>query len=65
MSSARLEVLIWVLIFGGLLTVGLGLSVWRSDEALGWGLVAGGALAVAAGGVLVWVRSRRKDGDDR
>jgi hypothetical protein len=65
MSTARLEVLIWALIFGGLLTLGLGLSVRRGDVALGWGLVTAGAVAGALGVLLIWVRSRRKDGDDR
>ncbi|WP_332777830.1 hypothetical protein [Polaromonas sp.] len=57
---ARLQALIWVLIYGGLLTLILGLSVQRTDEALGWPLVVGGALVAALGFVLIYVRSRMK-----
>lgn len=57
-SVARLQALIWVLIYAGLLTLVLGLSVARIDYALGWSMVAiGGALA-AVGFLLIWVRSR-------
>ena len=34
-AIARLQQLIWVLIYGGLLTLILGLSVQRTDDALG------------------------------
>ena len=56
----RLHKLIWVLIYGGLLTLVLGLATERSDAALGWSLVLGGGLAAAAGVVLITVRSRLK-----
>jgi drug/metabolite transporter (DMT)-like permease len=61
MRNPTLDKLIWVLIFGGLLFVSLGLFVEDRDVALGWGMVLGGALATAAGGVLIVVRSRRAD----
>lgn len=57
---ARLQALIWVLIYGGLLTLILGLSVQRTDDALGWPLVVGGGLVAALGFVLIYVRSRMK-----
>ncbi len=58
LSVARVEVLVWVLIYGGLLLFALGLALRDSDAILGHGLgVAGLAIAVA-GAVLVWVRSR-------
>lgn len=56
----RIEVLIWVFLYGGLLAVGLGLSVQRSAAVLGWSIVAGGAIVAAVGAVLVVVRSRMK-----
>lgn len=58
----RLHQLIWVLIYGGLLALVLGLSVQRTDDAIGWSLVLGGALVTALGGVLIYVRSRLKTG---
>ena len=61
-SVARLQALIWVLIYGGLLTLILGLSVARTDDALGWSLVVGGGVVAAAGFVLIYVRSKIKVG---
>ena len=61
MRNATLDKLIWALIYGGLLTVGVGISVRnRLPEAL-WIAVVLGVAATAAGGVLIWVRSRRQD----
>ena len=56
----RLHKLIWVLIYGGLLTLVLGLATGRSDAALGWSLALGGGLAAAVGVVLSAVRARLK-----
>jgi hypothetical protein len=61
MSVARIETLTWVLIFAGLATLGLGWSVQRSDDLLGWVLMGGGIVAMGAGALLVWVRSRMHD----
>jgi membrane protein DedA with SNARE-associated domain len=61
MSNLALGKLIWVLIYGGLLAVVLGLVMQKTDPALGWPIVAVGALVAAAGAVLVVVRSRRKE----
>lgn len=58
MTTARLEALVWVLIYGGLILVGLGLAVLQRDAGLGWGLVALGAVVALAGAVLVVVRAR-------
>jgi formate hydrogenlyase subunit 3/multisubunit Na+/H+ antiporter MnhD subunit len=60
--AAALEALVWVLIYGGLLTLVLGLSVRRLDEDIGWALVMGGALVAAVGVVLIYVRSKIKIG---
>ena len=61
MSNAALQKLIWVLIYGGLLGVVLGLSIQKSDDPLGWSIVVGGAVSAAVGAVLLFVRARRKD----
>ena len=61
MSIARVEQLIWVLVFAGIAVIGLGISVGRSDDGLGFGIMAFGALLAAIGALLVWVRSRMKE----
>lgn len=62
-TIARLQQLIWVLIYGGLLTLVLGLSVQRTEDALGWSLVVGGGIVAAIGFVLIYVRSRLTSSD--
>ena len=62
-AIVRLQQLIWVLIYGGLLTLVLGLSVQRTDDAIGWSLVAGGAIVAAIGFALIYLRSRLTAGD--
>ena len=54
----RLQQLIWVLIYGGLLALVLGLSAQRSNDALGWSMVCVGGLVALFGFVLIYVRSR-------
>ena len=54
----RLQSLIWVLIYGGLLTLVLGLSMERLDDAIGWSMVVAGGVIAAIGFVLIYVRSR-------
>jgi VIT1/CCC1 family predicted Fe2+/Mn2+ transporter len=56
----RMQHLIWVLIYGGLLTLVLGLSVARTDGALGWSMVVGGGGVALLGVVLIYIRSRLK-----
>jgi hypothetical protein len=60
LTLKRLQQLIWVLIYGGLLTLVLGVSVQRTDDALGWSMVAGGAVLALLGAGLVFVRARLK-----
>jgi len=62
MKTSTLETLVWVLIYGGLLVLCLGLFVARRADALGTLLMAGGALTAALGAVLIFVRSRMKGG---
>lgn len=56
----RLHKLIWVLIYGGLLTLVLGIATARTDEATGWALMVGGGVVAAVGVVLIAVRARLK-----
>ena len=60
LTLKKIHQLIWVLIYGGLLTLVLGLSVQRTDDALGWSMVAGGAVLALIGFGLVFVRARMK-----
>ncbi|MBS0452415.1 MAG: hypothetical protein JSS14_13990 [Proteobacteria bacterium] len=57
-SYARLEGWIWVLIYGGLLLVVLGIVTGRESEVLGWSLAVPGVVVTAVGAVLIYVRSR-------
>jgi len=57
-TTATIDKLIWVLVYGGLLMVSLGIFVKRRDADLGWTLIGLGALVALVGAVLVWVRSR-------
>lgn len=62
MKPSTTEKLVWILIYGGLLAVGLGVALQqRGSPALGWTLTVGGGIVAAAGVVLIWVRSRQKD----
>ncbi len=60
LTSKRLHTAIWVLVYGGLLTLVLGLSVQRSDDDLGWSMVAAGLAVALLGLALVFVRARMK-----
>ena len=61
LSAGRLDVLVWVLIYGGLLLCGLGIALARDGQPLGWSVTIGGAVAAFAGTLLIWVRSRMHD----
>ena len=56
-KMARLHKIIWTLIFGGLLTVIMGIFVGKTDDAIGWMMVAAGGVLTAVGAVLIYVRS--------
>ena len=59
MSNATLETLAWLGIFGGLLSISLGLFVPATEAGLRWGLLGAGGAAFVLGVAMVWVRSRR------
>lgn len=61
MKPSTLEAWVWVLIYGGLLAVCLGIFVARQDEALGTTVGLGGGVATAIGLVLIYVRSRMRN----
>ncbi len=55
---ATLEKWIWILIYGGLFLLILGIATGRTDAALGWSMAVPGVLVAIVGAVLVYVRSR-------
>ncbi|TMH08847.1 MAG: hypothetical protein E6H58_14880 [Betaproteobacteria bacterium] len=61
MKPETLDVLIWVLIYAGLIGIGLGLAIERNDAALGWGVASASGIVAIVGAALVYVRSRVKD----
>ena len=63
-STSRVAVLTWVLIFGGMLMLALGLVVRRTDADLGLGIAIVSVVVIALGVLLIWVRSRMKE-DER
>ena len=57
---AALEKWTWILIYGGLFLLILGIATGRSNEAVGWSVAIPGAALAAVGIVLIYVRSRLK-----
>jgi len=62
-AARRIEALVWVLLYGGLLAVVLGVFVARQDggATIGLALWIGGGLAAAGGAALIVLRSRMDD----
>jgi len=58
MAPATLEKLVWVLIYGGLFALSIGYFLQPESDWLGWLFIAVGGIAVAAGVVSIWIRSR-------
>ena len=60
-TLARLDALTWTLIYGGLFGILLGVVTGGAHLVAGWSLGVLGAIAVAAGIVLIIVRSRLRE----
>lgn len=60
-TLARLEALTWVLIYGGLFMLVLGIASHDETAIGGWSLSVLGILAAVAGVVLVFVRARLRE----
>lgn len=54
----RIERWIWVLVYGGLLTLVLGIATERTGSVIGWVLIGIGGVVAAIGVVLIFVRAR-------
>ena len=59
--AQRMGTLVWVLIFGGLFAVGIGVGMERPGGWYHWVFICGGAIAIVAGCTLIWVRSRMSE----
>jgi hypothetical protein len=59
--SKALEFWAWALIFGGILAASVGWFLLGASPVLGSGAITAGGIAVVAGVVLIYWRSRIKD----
>ena len=59
-SMARLHKATWALIFGGLLLLTFGIFVGKTDDVIGWTMVAAGCVMTVVGVILIYVRSTLK-----
>ena len=64
LAPGRVEVLVWILVYGGLLVLGLGVALSRGGLDYGLSVSVVGIVAAVAGVVLVYVRSRMGDHPD-
>ncbi len=60
LNKLRVERLVWILVYGGLLALVLGMFVQRYDRLLADILQVGGTIVASTGALLIWVRSRMK-----
>ncbi|MFN4349196.1 MAG: hypothetical protein ACK4F6_00150 [Hylemonella sp.] len=60
LNKLRVERLVWILVYGGLIALVLGMFVQRYDRLLADILQIGGTLVAGTGALLIWVRSRMK-----
>ena len=60
-ALARLDALTWVLIYGGLFGIVLGIVTHGAHVVAGWSLGVLGVVAVIAGIVMIAVRSRLRE----
>jgi membrane protein implicated in regulation of membrane protease activity len=60
-TLARIDALVWTLIYGGLFAIVIGIAAWRASQATGWSLAVLGVLLVVAGVVLIAVRARLRE----
>lgn len=62
MHKSRVQTLVWVLVYAGLLTVCVSVFLLRAGtETLGWLMLAAGAVVTAVGAALVVVRARMEE----
>ena len=60
--AARLDVAVWVLVYGGLFALILGIFTKGQAPRTGWSLVVAGGIAAVVGFILIPVRARLGSG---
>jgi hypothetical protein len=58
--EGKLDVSVWVCLYGGLLCIAAAVALWDSDPELASWVGGAGSLATALGIVLIYIRSRLK-----
>ena len=64
LALGRIEALVWVLIYGGMLVFALGVALSRAGLDYGWSVSVVGIVIAVAGVVLIYVRSRMAERSD-
>lgn len=59
-NKLRVERWAWILIYGGLLSLVLGMFLQRQDRALADSFQIGGVAVACVGAALIWIRSLMK-----
>ena len=59
-NKLRIERLVWILVYGGLIALVLGMFVQRYDRLLADIMQIVGTIVAGSGALLIWVRSRMK-----
>ena len=57
-TIARIESWVWILIYGGLLGIVLGIASMSATATVAWSLIVAGSVLTVAGVILIWIRSR-------
>jgi uncharacterized membrane protein len=57
--EGAIDIIIWICIYGGLLSVVGAIAIARAQEELAWWLGSAGSLVTALGIVLIYIRSRK------
>ena len=58
---ARLETAIWVLIYGGLLCLMVGVFMSQAEDGSGFEMMVGGVFSAVVGAGLIYLRSRLRE----
>jgi cyanate permease len=57
-NEGKIDILIWVCIYGGLLSIVCGFALDDVSETTAWILGIGGSLVTALGVILIYIRSK-------